>query len=30
VVRAVETVHAIDEALRLISEYDRPEPPRST
>ena len=27
VVRAVETVFAVDEALRLIGEYERPEPP---
>ena len=27
VVRAVETVYAIDEALRIIDAYERPEPP---
>jgi sulfhydrogenase subunit alpha len=27
VVRAVETVYAADEALRIIGEYERPEPP---
>ena len=27
VVRAVETVYAIDEALRIISSYERPDPP---
>ncbi len=27
VVRAVETVYAVEEALRLIEEYERPEPP---
>ena len=27
VVRAVETVYAIDEALRIIGSYDRPDPP---
>jgi sulfhydrogenase subunit alpha len=27
VVRAVETVYAVDEALRLIGEYERPQPP---
>jgi sulfhydrogenase subunit alpha len=27
VVRAVETVYAIDEALRIIDDYERPEPP---
>ena len=27
VVRGVETIYAIDEALRLIAEYERPEPP---
>ena len=26
-VRAVETVYAADEALRIIGEYERPEPP---
>ena len=28
VVRAVETVYAADEALRIIAEYERPESPR--
>jgi sulfhydrogenase subunit alpha len=27
VVRAVEVVYAVDEALRIIAEYERPEPP---
>ena len=27
VVRAVETVYAVDEALRLIEDYERPDPP---